>query len=46
MIISDLQFYDISWKHRFESLSLRKQKGVSLTIYTFFYLIHVAFVLL
>ena len=23
MIISDLQFYDISWKHRFESLSLR-----------------------
>ena len=27
MIISDLQFYDISWKHRFESLSLRKTKG-------------------
>ena len=26
MIISDLQFYDISWKCRFESLSLRKKK--------------------
>ena len=26
MIISDLQFYDISWKHRFESLSLRQSQ--------------------
>ena len=35
MIISDLQFYDISWKHRFESLSLRKttkQKGIEKSI--------------
>ena len=27
MIISDLQFYDISWKCRFESLPLRKKLG-------------------
>ena len=25
MIISNLQFYDIFWKHRFESISLREQ---------------------
>ena len=26
MIISDLQFYDILWKYKFESLSLRKNR--------------------
>ena len=35
MIISDLQFYDISWKYRFKSLSLRRtpktKRGQSMT---------------
>ena len=33
MIISDLQFYDISWKHRFESLSLRKKEAERLPFF-------------
>ena len=36
MIISDLQFYDISWKHRFESLSLRWKSVNRLDLHSFY----------
>ena len=47
MIISDLQFYDISWKYRFKSLSLRwkelqnKENPCKLILYgDFLFLVH------